>query len=69
MELHPGAAKHSTIGPAESYSLRTALRENQDWYKDLVEHSHDLLCLHDLEGRLLSINPRPARLLGSLKAT
>jgi PAS domain S-box-containing protein len=29
-----------------------------------VEHSHDLLCIHDLEGRLLSINPRPARLLG-----
>ena len=38
--------------------------EDSDWTRDLVEHSHDLLCLHDLEGRLLSINPVPARLLG-----
>ena len=27
--------------------------ENKDWYRDLVEHSHDLLCVHDLDGRLL----------------
>src|ERR1035441_1664699 len=40
------------------------LEENEDWYRDLVEHSQDLLCVHDLEGRLLSINPVPARLLG-----
>gem|GEM_PF-5432149 len=36
----------------------------EDLYRDLVEHSHDLLCTHDLEGRLLSVNPLPARLLG-----
>ena len=42
-----------------------ALQEhNQDWYRDLVEHSHDLLCVHDLRGHLLSVNPAPARLLG-----
>src|ERR1041385_1705007 len=35
-----------------------------DLYRDLVEHSRDLLCTHDLSGRLLSINPLPARLLG-----
>jgi len=29
-----------------------------------VEHSQDLLCIHDLEGRLLSVNPTPARMLG-----
>src|ERR1035441_5055373 len=40
------------------------LEENEDWYRDLVEHSQDLLCVHDLQGRLLSINPVPARLLG-----
>ncbi|MGZ3434321.1 MAG: PAS domain S-box protein, partial [Isosphaeraceae bacterium] len=28
------------------------------------EHSRDLLCIHDLQGRLLSVNPSPARLLG-----
>jgi formate hydrogenlyase transcriptional activator len=45
--------------------IRWALQEdNQDWYRDLVEHSRDLLCIHDLQGRLLSVNPVPARLLG-----
>lgn len=44
--------------------IRRALEENLDWYRDLVEHSQDLLCVHDLKGRFLSINPVPARLLG-----
>lgn len=35
-----------------------------DSYRDLVEHSRDLMCLHDLKGRLLSMNPVPARILG-----
>ncbi len=38
--------------------------ENEDWYRDLVQHSQDLLCAHDLQGRFLAINPIPARLLG-----
>ena len=41
-----------------------AVRESEDRYRDLVEHSHDLLCTHDLQGRILSCNPAPARLLG-----
>jgi two-component system sensor histidine kinase VicK len=44
--------------------IQRALREDDDWYRDLVEHSHDLLCTHDLQGRLLSVNPTPARVLG-----
>src|SRR5208283_5314862 len=44
--------------------VEAALREREDLYRDLVEHSQDLLCTHDLAGRLLSINPLPARLLG-----
>ncbi len=44
--------------------IRRALEENVDWYRDLVEHSQDLLCVHDLKGRFLSVNPVPARLLG-----
>jgi formate hydrogenlyase transcriptional activator len=42
----------------------SALGESEDRYRDLVEHSEDLVCTHDLEGRLLSVNPAPARLLG-----
>ena len=35
-----------------------------DWSRDLVLHTHDLLCIHNLKGQLLSINPEPARMLG-----
>ena len=45
-------------------TIRRDLKANEDWYRDLVERSQDLLCVHDLEGRLLSVNPVPARLLG-----
>jgi len=40
------------------------LRESEDRYRDLVENSQDLLCTHDLEGKLLSANRAPARILG-----
>ncbi len=41
-----------------------ALRESEDRYRDLVEHSEDLVCTHDLAGNLISANPAPARILG-----
>jgi PAS domain S-box-containing protein len=44
--------------------VHSEIHESPDWFRDLVEHSQDLLCIHDLEGRLLSVNPVPARLLG-----
>jgi len=66
MALHPGQRKrHSPEElPVAGDPIRRVLEEDNDWYRDLVEHSHDLLCVHDLEGRLLSVNPVPARLLG-----
>jgi len=66
MGVHPGPEKRRAAEAtlAELEPIRRALHENEDWYQDLVEHSHDLLCVHDLAGRLLSVNPAPARLLG-----
>src|SRR5271170_1104205 len=66
MDLHPGPEQHQVleVEHAELDPIRRALQENEDWYQDLVEHSQDLLCIHDLEGRLLLVNPAPARVLG-----
>ena len=49
------APKTSPPSPPASHS---------DWTEDLVAHSRDLLCVHDLEGRLLWVNPGSARILG-----
>jgi PAS domain S-box-containing protein len=40
------------------------MRENEDRYRDVVEHSSDLICTHDAQGILLSVNEAPLRILG-----
>jgi PAS domain S-box-containing protein len=55
-----GVAQDTT----ERKLARDAQHDSEDRYRDLVEHSEDLVCTHDLEGNLLSVNPTPARLLG-----
>lgn len=40
------------------------LRLSEDRYRDLVQHSQDLICTHGLDGRILSVNPAPAKALG-----
>ena len=37
---------------------------DEDHYRDLVENSRDLICTHDLEGKVLSINQAAIKLLG-----
>jgi len=40
------------------------LRETAELYKDLIEHSRALICTHDLEGRILSVNQWASEALG-----
>jgi PAS domain S-box-containing protein len=47
--------------------MEVALRESEDLFRDMVEHSSDLICTHTLDGRILSVNEMPARLLGYTK--
>ena len=66
MALHPEQQKRHFPAelPVDWDPIRRDLEEDGDWYRDLVEHSQDLLCVHDLSGRFLSVNPCSARLLG-----
>ena len=44
--------------------VEAELRDSEGRYRDLVESSHDLICTHDLGGRLLSVNETAVRLTG-----
>src|SRR5664279_4320020 len=67
MALHPEEPKRHVSDEVDAALWKPPqqyLTNTEDWSRDLVEHSQDLLCAHDLEGRFLSVNPIPARLLG-----
>jgi len=48
----------------EPRKIAEALAGSEDRYRDLVENSRDLICTHDLEGRILSINRTAVNALG-----
>ncbi len=54
------------ITPIREAQLTQARSDKQ--YRDLMNYTQALICIHDLEGRLLSVNPAIARLLGVVPA-
>jgi PAS domain S-box-containing protein len=44
-----------------------ALQQSEERYRDLVENSEELICTHDMEGRILSANRAAAIALGQPK--
>jgi len=46
-----------------------ALQESEDSYRDLVENSQDLICAHDLNGNLLTVNEAAVRSAGYSRET
>jgi PAS domain S-box-containing protein len=44
--------------------VQEAWEASEDRYRHLVEHSLGLICAHDMDGVILSINPAAAKALG-----
>jgi two-component system, cell cycle sensor histidine kinase and response regulator CckA len=44
--------------------VQEKLRKSEEQFKDLFEHSKDLICSQDLTGKLISMNPESSRVLG-----
>ncbi|HYK41934.1 MAG TPA: PAS domain-containing protein, partial [Thermoanaerobaculia bacterium] len=49
---------------SERKKAETALRASEDLFRDLMEHSHALICIHDLDGVILTTNAAAERSLG-----
>lgn len=48
----------------EKMLVEEKIRKSEEKYRDLVENSLDLICIHDLKGKILTVNPAFVNLLG-----
>jgi PAS domain S-box-containing protein len=51
----------------EHKQMNEKLQQSEDRYRDLVENSSDLICTHDLDGNLLSVNNAAINITGYSK--
>ena len=63
--MHSPLSKQNAAWPPAGVPFGAPPRqEAEDWYRLLLKHSQDLVCTHDLQGRLLSATSAAATLLG-----
>jgi diguanylate cyclase (GGDEF)-like protein/PAS domain S-box-containing protein len=60
----PSALQARLLVATRIISVQKELNDAKERYQNLVENTTALICTHDLEGRVLSINPAAARSLG-----
>lgn len=54
----------STSGSSAAERFSSLFPDKEAYYRELIENSQDLWCVHTLDGTLLAVNEPPARLLG-----